>query len=141
MRRVIGLGGIFFKASDPKKLGEWYRKHLGLEVEEWGGVSFQEQAGFDLEPRRQSHIVWSPFEADTEYFAPSKKDFMVNFRVHDLAAVLSALRSEGVTVDEKIEESEFGRFAWITDPEGTRIELWQPPLVEEKPRSHSEILT
>jgi catechol 2,3-dioxygenase-like lactoylglutathione lyase family enzyme len=132
MRRVIGVGGIFFKASDPEKLNQWYRKHLGLEVEEWGGVSFQEGAGADLKPTRQSHLVWSPFEAETKYFEPSKKEFMINFRVHDLAAVLAALRSEGVEVDEKVEESEFGKFGWIMDPEGTRIELWEPPPVEEK---------
>ncbi len=131
MQRVIGLGGIFFKAHDPEKLGEWYRKHLGLNVEEWGGVSFQEGAGSELEPKRQSHIVWSPFEADTKYFAPSEKSFMFNFRVHDLGAVLAALRNEGVAVDEKTEESEFGKFGWVMDPEGTRIELWEPPEVKE----------
>jgi hypothetical protein len=80
VQRVIGLGGIFFKANDPEKLGAWYRKHLGLNVESWGGVSFQEGAGADLQPRRQSHIVWSPFEAGTEYFAPSEKPFMINYR-------------------------------------------------------------
>ncbi len=131
MQRVIGLGGIFFKARDPEKLGEWYRKHLGLEVEEWGGVSFQEGAGSELRPKRQSSIAWSPFEADTKYFAPSEKSFMINFRVHDLAAVLAVLRSEGIEVDEKMEESEFGKFGWVMDPEGTRIELWEPPEVKE----------
>jgi len=129
MRRVIGLGGIFFKAKHPEKLGQWYRKHLGLNVEEWGGASFQEGAGSELKPGRQSHIVWSPFEPETSYFAPSEKEFMINFRVHDLAAVLTALRAEGVEVDEKMEESEFGKFGWLMDPEGTRIELWEPPPV------------
>jgi catechol 2,3-dioxygenase-like lactoylglutathione lyase family enzyme len=100
-----------------------YRKHLGFEVEAWGGVSLQEGAGSELEPKRQSHIVWSPFEADTKYFAPSEKSFMVNFRVHDLGAVLAALRNEGVEVDEKTEESEFGKFGWVMDAEGNRIEL------------------
>ena len=95
-------------------------------------MSFQEGAGAELKPRRQSHIVWSPFETDTKYFAPSEKEFMINFRVHDLAAVLTALRIEGVEVDEKMEESEFGKFGWLMDPEGTRIELWEPPPVEEK---------
>jgi len=107
MQRVIGLGGIFFKAHDPDKLTAWYKKHLGLNVEDWGGVSFQENAGADLKPRRQSHIVWSPFEAKTEYFAPSEKPFMLNYRVHDLAEVLEALRKEGVKVEDKTEESEF----------------------------------
>lgn len=131
MERVVGLGGIFFKSNDPEKLGEWYRKHLGLNVEDWGGVSFQENAGANLKPRRQSHIVWSPFEADTQYFAPSEKAFMINYRVHDLEAMLAQLRSEGVEVDEKTEESEFGKFGWIMDPEGTRIELWEPPGLKD----------
>ena len=128
MERVLGIGGIFFKANDTEKLAEWYRKHLGLQVEDWGGVSFQEGASANLSPRRQSHIVWSPFEADTGYFAPSEKPFMINYRVHDLAAMLAQLRSAGVEVDEKTEESEFGKFGWLTDPEGTRIELWEPPV-------------
>ena len=129
MRRVIGIGGIFFKANDPEKLAAWYKKHLGLDVEDWGGVRFQEGAGADLQPKRQSHIVWSLFEADTdtEYFKPSEKPFMLNYRVHDLDALLAQLRSEGVDVDPKTEKSEFGYFGWIMDPEGNRIELWEPP--------------
>lgn len=130
MQRVIGLGGIFFKANDPEKFGEWYRKHLGLNVEEWGGVSFQEGAGAELTPRRQSHLVWSPFAADTKYFAPSEKPFMINYRVHDLEQMLGQLRGEGVEVEEKTEESEFGKFGWLMDPEGNRIELWEPPVKE-----------
>src|SRR5881227_2512374 len=82
MKRVIGIGGIFFKANDPEKLAAWYKKHLGLDVQDWGGVSFQEGAGADLRPKRQSHIVWSPFEANTDYFKPSEKQFMINYRVH-----------------------------------------------------------
>ncbi|MEO5722218.1 MAG: VOC family protein [Chthoniobacterales bacterium] len=128
MERVLGVGGIFFKANDPEKLAEWYRKHLGVPVEEWGGASFQEGAAAERTPRRQSHLVWSPFAADTTYFAPSEKSFMINFRVHDLDALLAQLRSEGVNVEEKTEESEFGKFGWLMDPEGTRIELWEPPL-------------
>jgi catechol 2,3-dioxygenase-like lactoylglutathione lyase family enzyme len=98
MKRVIGIGGIFFKTKDPEKLAAWYRKHLGLKVEDWGGVSFQENAGADLKPKRQSHLVWSPFEADTEYFKPSEKPFMINYRVHDLDALLAQLRKEGVEI-------------------------------------------
>src|SRR5712671_2927710 len=109
MRRVLGIGGIFFKANDPKKLAAWYKQDLGLNVEDWGGVMFQEGAGADLQPRRQSHLVWSPFPADTDYFAPSEKPFMINYRVHDLDALLAQLRSEGVEV-EKTEKSEFGNF-------------------------------
>ena len=126
MKRVIGIGGIFFKANNPEKLAAWYKKHLGLDVEDWGGVRFEENAGADLQPKRQSHIAWSPFEADTEYFKPSEKPFMINYRVHDLDAVLAELRKEGVDVDPKAEKSEFGYFGWIMDPERNRIELWEP---------------
>jgi catechol 2,3-dioxygenase-like lactoylglutathione lyase family enzyme len=108
MKRVIGIGGIFFKANDPEKLGAWYKKHLGMNVEDWGGVRFEENAGADLQPKRQSHIVWSPFEARTDYFAPSEKPFMLNYRVRDLDSVLAQLRGEGVEVDPKTERSEFG---------------------------------
>jgi len=127
MNRVVGIGGIFFKANDPAKLAAWYKKHLGLDVQDWGSVVFQENAGADLEPKRQSHIVWSPFEASTDYFKPSEKPFMINYRVHDLDAFLAQLRSEGVDVDPKTEKSDFGYFGWIMDPEGNRIELWEPP--------------
>ena len=127
MQRVTGIGGIFFKSDDPSKLAAWYKKHLGFDVENWGGVSFQEGAGAALKPKRQSHLVWSPFAADTDYFKPSAKPFMINYRVHDLDALLVQLRSEGVEVDEKSEKSEFGYFGWIMDPEGNRIELWEPP--------------
>jgi predicted enzyme related to lactoylglutathione lyase len=127
MKRVIGVGGIFFKANDPKKLAAWYKKHLGFDVEDWGGVRFSENAGAELKPKRQSHIVWAAFEATTDYFKPSEKPFMINYRVHDLDALLAQLRSEGVDVDPKTEKSDFGYFGWIMDPEGDRIELWEPP--------------
>lgn len=129
MRHITGIGGIFFKANDSKKLGEWYRKHLGLDVQEFGGVIFRENEAAEG-PRRQAHTVWSPFPADTDYFAPSEKPFMINFRVVDLDALLAQLRSEGVKVDERTEKSEFGYFGWAMDPEGNRIELWQPPEIE-----------
>ena len=132
MERVVGLGGIFFKAQDPEKLGAWYKKHLGLPVEDWGGVSFRESPPAANAPKRESYIAWSPFGTDTDYFAPSEKPFMFNFRVNDLAAVLSELRREGVQVDDKVDESEFGKFGWLMDPEGNRIELWEPPLVSDK---------
>jgi predicted enzyme related to lactoylglutathione lyase len=128
MKRVIGIGGIFFKANDPAKLAAWYKKHLGLDVQDWGGVAFQEGAGADLKPKRQSHLVWSAFESNTDYFKPSEKPFMINYRVHDLDAVLVELRKEGVDVDANPQKSEFGYFAWVMDPEGNRIELWEPPL-------------
>jgi predicted enzyme related to lactoylglutathione lyase len=127
MKRVIGIGGIFFNANDPPKLAAWYKTHLGFDIEDWGGVRFFENAGADLKPKRQSHIVRSPFEATTDYFKPSEKPYMINYRVHDLDALLAQLRSEGVDVDPKTEKSDFGYFGWIMDPEGNRIELWEPP--------------
>ena len=129
MKYITGIGGIFFKAEDPEKLGEWYRKHLGLDVEAFGGVVFREGAP-SAGPKRQAHTTWSPFDADTDYFAPSQKPFMINFRVTDLDALLAQLRRDGVTVDERTEKSEFGYFGWAMDPEGNRIELWEPPEIE-----------
>lgn len=129
MKRVVGFGGIFFKSDHPEKLGAWYRDHLGLEVDEYGArFPLDERA---IDPSRDAYIVWSPFAADTSYFEPSEKPFMINFRVDDLDALLSALRSEGVDVDEKVEDTEYGKFGWIMDPEGNRVELWQPPLKKQ----------
>ena len=125
MRRVTGIGGIFFKARDPKALGEWYRKHLGVPVEDWGGVSFDWVTPEN--PAGVGSTVWSPFKDDTTYFAPSTQPFMVNYRVVDLDALLAALREEGCAVDEKVQDGEYGKFGWVMDPEGNRIELWQPP--------------
>ena len=121
MAKVIGLGGIFFKARDPAALSAWYARHLGLELEDWGGVRFVEDAS------RPGYIVWAPFPHDTTYFASSRTTYMINFRVDDLADLLDRLRTEGVEVEPRTEQSEHGIFGWITDPEGTRIELWQPP--------------
>lgn len=125
MRRVTGIGGVFFKSRDPKALGEWYRTHLGLKVEDWGGVAFRWS---DDNAAGVGTTIWSPFKEDTSYFAPSASPFMLNFRVEDLHALLAALRAEGCTVDEKVEESEHGKFGWVMDPEGNRVELWQPPV-------------
>lgn len=124
MRRATGIGGIFFKAKDPQALGAWYRDHLGLKVEEWGGVAFR---WADDNPNGAGTTIWSPFKEDTAYFAPSSASFMVNFRVADLHALLAALRAEGCQVDEKVEESEYGKFGWVVDPEGNKVELWEPP--------------
>ncbi len=121
MARVTGLGGIFFKSRDPAALAAWYAKHLGLAVEDWGGVRFDEDA------QRPGYTLWSPFAANTGYFGSGTQPYMINFRVDDLDALLAQLRAAGVDVDERVEQSEFGRFGWIVDPEGTRIELWQPP--------------
>jgi predicted enzyme related to lactoylglutathione lyase len=124
MRRVTGIGGVFFKAKDPKALAAWYAKHLGMKVEDWGGVAFR---WADDARSAGGTTIWNPFKADTSYFAPSASSFMVNFRVENLHALLAALRSEGCAVDEKVEESEYGAFGWVMDPEGNKVELWQPP--------------
>ena len=123
MKRVTGIGGIFFKSSDPKALVGWYREHLGLDVTEWGGVVFQ-WGGADSPP---GMTLWSPFAQDTTYMAPSTSSFMVNFRVDDLDALLAALQHEGCNVVDKMETSEQGKFGWVIDPEGNKVELWQPP--------------
>ncbi len=128
MKRVIGLGGVFFKAEDPAKLGAWYARHLGFDLEEHGSVSFPLRGEDDA--LRRGFVVWAPFAADTRYFEPSKKPFMINFRVHDLDALLAQLRVEGVDVDDRTEEYEFGKFGWIMDPEGNRVELWEPADAE-----------
>ena len=126
MKRVTGIGGIFFKSKDPKALAAWYKTHLGIEVEEWGGAAFRWKGPGN--PEGGGTTVWSPFAADTSYFAPSTATFMINYRVEDLHAVLAALRAEGVQVEEKIDESEYGKFGWVVDPEGNKLELWQPPV-------------
>lgn len=123
MKRVTGIGGIFFKSADPKRLGAWYREHLGLDVADWGGAVF-EWGGPQSAP---GTTTWSPFAQDTEYMAPSTAPFMINFRVADLDALLAALRSEGCEVLEKTETSEYGKFGWAIDPDGNKIELWEPP--------------
>lgn len=124
MKRVTGIGGIFFKSKDPKALGEWYRKHLGMKVEEWGGVAF---SWSDDPSEGKGSTIWSPFNHDTDYFEPSTAPFMINFRVADLHGLLAALRDEGCDVQDKVEESEFGKFGYVVDPEGNKLELWQPP--------------
>jgi predicted enzyme related to lactoylglutathione lyase len=122
--RVTGIGGVFFKAKDPEALRAWYRKHLEIDVQDWGGAAL---------PWRDTDgmTVWTIFPDTTKYFEPSTSPFMVNYRVADLDAVLTALREEGCNVDEKSETSEFGKFGWVMDPEGNRIELWEPPKVDQ----------
>ena len=126
MKRVTGIGGIFFKAKDKKNMYEWYEKHLGLKPEPHGeGVSLRWR---DLDhPEQIGLTAWSVFPEDTKYFDPSHAPFMINYRVDDLDALLEALRAEGVQIDPKREDYDYGRFAWIMDPEGNRIELWEPP--------------
>ena len=119
MERVLGVGGIFFKANDPAKLKAWYRDNLGLPADEHGEITFTKEG--DPSP----FLVWSPFPADTKYFEPSPAPFMLNFRVKDLHAMLAQLRAAGATVDEKVQEAPYGKFGWVMDPEGNRIELWE----------------
>jgi predicted enzyme related to lactoylglutathione lyase len=125
MKRVTGIGGVFFKAKDPEALGAWYKDRLGLAPGPGGAVVFEWRE--KDRPEEIGETVWSIFKDDTTYFAPSKSPFMFNLRVEDLDATLAALAAEGVTIDDKREDSEYGRFAWIMDPEGNRIELWEPP--------------
>ena len=126
MKRVTGIGGVFFKAKDPETLRAWYQKHLGLEFDAYGSVVFS--CPDDEEQRQTAQTVWSLFPSDTKYFDPSSAPFMINYRVENLANLLEALRSEGVEVDESTEQPEYGRFGWIMDPEGNRIELWEPAV-------------
>ncbi len=123
MSRVTGVGGIFFKAKDPKTLRAWYKKHLGIDVQDWGGAAFRwvDASGHPT----GGTTAW--FVGDGKNFAPSTASFMVNYRVSDLHGLLAALRAEGCEVLEKTDESEFGKFGWVMDPEGNKVELWQPP--------------
>ena len=124
MGRVTGVGGIFFKAKDPESLYRWYEKHLGLKREPHGqGVSLH----WSDDDRPDPQTAFAIFPADTKYFDPSRASFMIDFRVDDIDALLAALKSEGVTIDPHREDADYGRFAWIMDPEGNRIELWEPP--------------
>jgi predicted enzyme related to lactoylglutathione lyase len=124
MKRVTGVGGIFFKSNDPDRLREWYRKHLGIESESWGGFHFQWQ---DDPQADGGATVWTVFPDTTKYFQPSEKPFMINLRVQDLTWLVAQLREEGVEVEGNAQESEFGKFAWVMDPDGNRVELWEPP--------------
>ena len=119
MERVTGIGGVFFRARDPERLRTWYAEHLGLELRPFGGAVFHADAG-DI-------TVWHAAPADDEYFGAPGQRAMLNYRVRDLDAMLEQLRAAGVPVDERVAESEHGRFGWATDPEGNRLELWQPP--------------
>lgn len=126
MATIAGLGGVFFKSSDPEKLRAWYARHLKLEFDDYGSVIFHP----DKEERtgRERYTLLSPFKAETTYFQPSAASFMLNFRVDDLEAILARLHSEGVEIRPEREDEGYGSFAWIMDMEGNKIELWQAPL-------------
>ncbi len=122
MARALGIGGVFFKARDPEKLGAWYKQWLDLPVEHPYGASMKHEglpAG--------SCTVWSPFKQDTTYFEPSGQSFMINLIVDDLDGCLARVAESGAEVMSKVEDSEYGRFGWFIDPEGNKVELWQPP--------------
>jgi predicted enzyme related to lactoylglutathione lyase len=125
MKRVTGIGGIFFHAQDPVALCAWYKRHLGIDVQEWGGAAFNwtDDAGKPV----GGTTAWSIGAADSKHFAPSTSSFMVNYRVENLPALLEALREEGCNVLEKTEDCEYGKFGWVMDPEGNKVELWEPP--------------
>lgn len=122
MKRVTGLGGIFFKTTDPEKLKSWYSRHLGFITTQWGASLIWE----DVETKQVGRTEWSPFKSDTDYFAPGTSDFMINFRVRDLVKLLEALDKEGVKIAGERQEFEYGKFGWILDPEDRKIELWEP---------------
>jgi predicted enzyme related to lactoylglutathione lyase len=122
MARVTGIGGIFFRARDPKALAAWYAEHLGVQLSPYGGANFEWS---DEVPAGTGSTAWSIFPAGADYF-PVAQHAMVNYRVDDIDGLLEKLSAAGVTIDPKRDDSDFGRFAWITDPEGNRVELWQP---------------
>jgi catechol 2,3-dioxygenase-like lactoylglutathione lyase family enzyme len=123
MKRVTGLGGVFFKTPDPDGLKDWYRRHLGIESDPWGFSFFWRKPDA---PEEKGYTVWSPFPDSTKYFAPSAEPYMINYRVDDLEALLAALAAEGVEIVGGPDTEENGKFAWILDPEGRKIELWEP---------------
>ena len=123
MKKVTGIGGIFFKTKDPKKISDWYGENLGLVINPYGSV-FEFRQG--TAPDKKAYTIWSPFKDDTDYFAPSEEPYMVNYRVADLKALIEDLRNKGVKIVGEIEEFEYGKFAHILDPEGRKIELWEP---------------
>ncbi len=119
--RVTGLGGFFFKSNDPGKIKDWYKTHLGLATDNYGCTFWwKDKEGNDCSTQ------WSPFQNDTTYFAPSEKQYMMNFRVADLQGLIEVLREEGVEIAGEIQEFSYGKFGWIMDPEGNKIELWEP---------------
>jgi predicted enzyme related to lactoylglutathione lyase len=125
MAKVLGVGGVFFKSPDPQMLCAWYAQHLGLPVQNETGATFAVFPPEGMPPG--GYTVWSPFAADTTYFAPGDKSYMFNLVVDDLAAALEQVRAGGAQVMDQIERSEYGQFGWFMDPDGNKVELWQPP--------------
>jgi predicted enzyme related to lactoylglutathione lyase len=123
MKKVTGIGGIFFKCKDPKKVNEWYKTHLGIETNQYGS-NFEWRQSED--PSKKGSTQWSPFSETTKYFEPSTKEFMINYRVDNLEALVEQLKKEGVTIVDKMETYDYGKFIHIIDLEGNKIELWEP---------------
>ena len=123
IKKVTGIGGIFFKCKDPKKMREWYKTHLGLNINQYGAV-FEWRQGADT--TKKGFTQWSPFAEKTKYFEPSTKDFMINYRVENLEGLIVQLGKDSVTIVDKIETVEYGKFVHIMDIEGNKIELWEP---------------
>ena len=123
MKRVTGIGGIFFKCKDPVELRHWYRDHLGLVTDEYGSL-FEFRLADD--PEKKGYLQWSTFSQDTKYLDPSTKDYMINYRVDDLEGLVKVLKEEGVEMLDEIESFEYGKFVHLLDPEGNKIELWEP---------------
>lgn len=123
MKKVTGIGGIFFKSEDPEKIKNWYHKNLGLVIDAYGSTFESRNAN---NPEEKNHLQWSPFSKDTKYFEPSKKEFMINYRVENLTALVEELKKNKVTILDEIESFDYGKFIHILDPEGNKIELWEP---------------
>ncbi len=123
MKKVTGIGGIFFKSEDPEKIKKWYHENLGLTIDDYGS-SFEFRNANN--PKEINYLQWSPFQSDTKYFEPSKKDFMINYRVENLELLVEELKKNGVTICDKIESFDYGKFIHILDVEGNKIELWEP---------------
>ena len=127
IKKVTGIGGIFFKCKDPDKMKEWYKTHLGLDTDQYG-TNFEWREGADS--TKYGFTLWSPFAETTKYFDPSTKDFMINYRVKNLDLLVEDLKKEGVTILDKIEVYDYGKFVHIIDIEGNKIELWEPNDIE-----------
>ncbi len=121
LKRVTGIGGMFFKSKDPDAQKNWYKKHLGIPTDNYGWTFWWRD-----EDGNKCSTQWSPMDAKTDYFEPSQKQFMFNFRVANLEALLKVLEEEGVTIVGEIQRFSYGKFGWILDPEGNKIELWEP---------------
>lgn len=124
MAKIEGIGGIFFRSPDPEKSKSWYKKHLGLDVDEYG-VMFQNRDKDD--PEKLTHLQWSVFPQDTDYFSPSQGEFMINYRVDDLEGMVHQLKAEGVELIGDIQEYSYGKFAHFLDGDGRKVELWESP--------------